>query len=170
MIVERGTIIKSIGDNAVVRISNGDSCGSCGAGCACSGDTAKQLNVVAKNTVGAVKGDVVQLSLSTSALFSISTAIYILPLVFLFAGALAGGPAAAALGWNLDKNLAAAVFGFGFLIVSFLVVTLTMRAQKTNSRNSPAVEKIIYRPQRDGKSSGFHIDLNDLDLKLPEDL
>lgn len=149
MIVETGTVTKTQNGEAVVLVRRGDSCASCGAGCTCGGghDDRIMMKVIAHNGPNAQVGDRVEVALSSGKLLTLSLITYILPLVFLFIGAIIGKPIAAALGWTLDAELASAFFGIGFLIASFLGVTLIMRRYRPGGKISPSIIKILPIPE-----------------------
>lgn len=144
MLTESGTVIENQNEHSVVRVRRGEACGSCSVGCTCADDQSPQImNVVAQNLIGAKVGDRVELALGTGTLLSLSAMTYLVPLLFLFAGALSGHRIAVAIGWSIDADLAAAAFGFAFLVVSFLGVALLLRRQKPGGAISPMIVKIL---------------------------
>lgn len=95
MIEETGTVIALDGSHAWVETERRSTCGSCSAkGCGTGvlskviGARAQRVRV--ENRVGARIGDTVVLGLREDALVRGSLAVYIVPLLAMFAGALAG--------------------------------------------------------------------------------
>lgn len=154
MIVETGTVVVNKEQGTVVRVRRGDACASCGAGCACATDGQVQMmEVVAQNLIGAEPGDRVEVALTTGTLLSLSALTYLFPLAFLFLGAFVGPPIARAANWNLDADLAAALVGFVFLIVGFIVLALIMRRQRPGGKISPVIVRILSP----GESAANHV-------------
>jgi sigma-E factor negative regulatory protein RseC len=149
MITESGIVLQSQDETALVRVRRGEACASCGAGCSCAGETQPQImHVTAQNPLGAREGDHVELAITTGTLLSLSALAYLVPLAFLFLGALIGKPLVRSLGVDMDGELAAALVGFAFLAVSFLVIAFGMRRQKPGGKISPIIVKILKPEDR----------------------
>ncbi len=149
MITESGIVLQNLDATALVKVRRGEACESCGAGCACAGETETRImQVTAQNPLGAKEGDHVELAITTGTLLSLSAITYLVPIVFLFLGALLGKPMATGLGWSMDGELASALFGFIFLVISFLVIAFIMRRQRPGGKISPIIVKILKPDDR----------------------
>jgi sigma-E factor negative regulatory protein RseC len=145
VIVESGIVTQTNDLTANVRVNRSDACSSCGTGCVCAGESSAQsVDVVAHNPIGAQKGDRVELSLSTGKLLGLSAVTYILPILFLFIGALTGNTLAKAIGLNLEADMASALTGFLFLVLSFLAVAIALRKHEPGGKISPIIVRVIH--------------------------
>lgn len=96
MIEETGIVVAARGDLAEVQCERRSTCGSCGANGACGTSLLdrhlgrRPLLLTVHNPVGARAGDEVVVGVPEEALLSASFAAYLVPLLALFAGALAG--------------------------------------------------------------------------------
>ena len=150
MITERGTVLETRNDLATLLVKRGDACGSCGAGCHCGTHDEKTMRVEAKNAIKAQTGDVVEIAMETDKLIGLSMLTYIVPIVFLFIGGLAGAPLARAFSMNISADLASALFGIAALVVSFLGVGLYTRRIKPGGVMSPVILRVVPPEERTG--------------------
>lgn len=167
--VQTGVVLKTEGGRAVVRIRRGAGCGSCGSSCGMSDESeSRVLDVTVLNEIGAKPGDHVELSLGSGELIGISALTYLMPLGFLFVGALLGKPFSGAIGWPEDPDLAAAFFGFVFLIISFTGLWAFMRRKKSTARITPKITKVVPAPEQcsDPEHRSDTHDLGRLNIKL----
>jgi positive regulator of sigma E activity len=145
MTSETGIVTRAADGLATVHVFRGDSCGSCGSSCVCSTEQPppRELDIVARNPINAKSGDEVQLAMEPETIFWLSLLTYIAPLLFLFAGALAGPKLARALAITLDPDLAAACFGFALLALSLVVLRMVLKRFKPGGELSPVIVKVI---------------------------
>lgn len=129
MIEEVGTVVELKGKHtAVVMCQKSSLCEHCATSGSCSlGDDAKTRLIDAQNLLGASVGDQVRIATSTKSFLQSSFLLYIVPLIALVAGAIAGKLIGDYLETGLDPNLLSAVFGVFFMIGSF--VTLRVGSQ-----------------------------------------
>ncbi|TAN42468.1 MAG: hypothetical protein EPN25_03255 [Nitrospirae bacterium] len=110
---EFGNVIALKGDKAVVHMKGGHSCKGCGAaaiGLCRAADTSMQLTVT--NGAGAKVGDTVRIGLDTGTKIRGYFLAYIIPLIFLLAGAAAGHIAGSLYGIpSLDVVCGASALG-----------------------------------------------------------
>jgi len=96
MIEAKARVVRTDGVAAYVEAQNASSCGACSSGKACGvsllgqmfGGPAREFRVL--NPVGARTGDSVVIGLHEHALLKSSLVVYLLPLLLLFAGTVAG--------------------------------------------------------------------------------
>lgn len=99
MIEETGTVIAARGDLAEVECQRHSTCGACAANGACGTSLLerhfgrRQILLTVHNPLGARPGDQVVVGVPEGALLSASVAAYLVPLLAMVAGALAGAGA-----------------------------------------------------------------------------
>jgi len=139
MMDEIGTVLEARDDGtALVLCTRSSLCEHCASSGRCGlGSDAGERRILAGNRLGARVGDRVQLSVSTRTFLQSSFIVYIVPLIALVIGALAGQLIGERLPGGPDPNLLAAVLGCAFLVGAFLVIRVGSRALSLDD----------YRPQ-----------------------
>jgi sigma-E factor negative regulatory protein RseC len=130
MMEEVGTVVELKGKNiAMVVCRKSSFCEHCASmeGCQMGDDNTNKM-VEAHNLIGANVGDRVKLSVSTKTFLQSSFVVYIVPLLALLVGAVAGNLIAAQMHAGPDPNLLSAILGSAFLVGSFLVIKVGSRA------------------------------------------
>jgi sigma-E factor negative regulatory protein RseC len=113
-------------------------CEHCATSGSCSiGDDAKSRLVEAQNMLGAGVGDEVCISTTTKSFLQSSFLLYIVPLIALVIGAVAGKLVGENLAIGLDPNLLSAIFGVFFMVGSFVLLRV----------GSSVLEKENYMPK-----------------------
>lgn len=149
MIEERAQVVAVEGDDVLLQTQRQSTCGSCAvkSGCGTSvlagivGQKVTQLKL--PNTLGAKPGDEVLLGMAENALVAGSLLMYVLPLLLLLLGALAGEFVASHLG--MDAELMPIVGGaLGFVLAIALVRALLHRTS-TGMQMQPVMLRIIAR-------------------------
>jgi len=137
---EQGIVLETIGEMAKVRIGRHEECGSCGA---CAG--AQHVVVDAVNTLGAKAGQRVRFAFREENVLTGAFVVFILPLIFGGAGAVAGRWLAPLLGveGNTPYILGAAIF---FLIALVLVKYFDKRAAEKQALK-PVIIEIMDKHQ-----------------------
>lgn len=148
MATEKGTVTKVFPEFALVKSTRSSSCESCSSKDACHlmGGEGNQVEIEALNSVNAQEGDRVLLSLKTASLFKLSFLLYILPIIFLFAGAIIGEKIAAL--FSYDPSSASAFVGFLFLLCSLGVVVVTGRRLEKKREYRPQIIRILQPGKR----------------------
>ncbi len=128
MIEEEGTIVELKGKHiAAVLCQKSSFCENCASMDACQvGSDNKSKIVEAHNVLGAQVGDRVKLATSSKNFLQSSFLLYVVPLIALIVGAVAGNAIGEAMG--NDPNVFAALLGTSFLVGSFLVIRVGSRA------------------------------------------
>jgi sigma-E factor negative regulatory protein RseC len=127
MLREEGIVIAVKGDRAQVEARPKSACGSCSARSGCGTSLVASLfprrghNFIARNCVGAKPGDRVFIGLDESVLQRASLMIYLLPLLGLIGGALAGLHLARLLGSSDGELLSILLGGAGMAAVLFWI-------------------------------------------------
>jgi len=130
MMEETGTIIELKGKNIAIVICRKSSfCEHCASMESCQmGDDNTSKMIEAHNLIGAGVGDRVKLNVSTRTFLQSSFIVYIVPLIALLVGALAGNLIGEQLHAGPNPNLLAAILGTALMIGSFLVIKVGSRA------------------------------------------
>ena len=141
---EEGIVTGTNGELAQVKVRRSEACSGCGSQGVChslGGDV--DMEVEAMNTAGGGVGDRVQLELPSSSVVKIAFLVYMIPVICLVAGAIAGTKLAPSL--SLDPELSAlglAVFGFA---AAFLVVRKIGQAMGAKKEYRPEIVKVLLR-------------------------
>jgi len=132
VIVEYGTIVeRKSAEIAVVLCQKQSACKHCPSSGACQiGDDGKSMQVEAFNQIGAEVGERVRVETSTKHFLQSSFMLYIVPIIGLLIGALAGELIAQNLDTGLDPKLLSALLGVAFLVGTFLCIRVGTRALK----------------------------------------
>ncbi|MCK9523948.1 MAG: SoxR reducing system RseC family protein [Proteobacteria bacterium] len=140
---DQGQIAETFADGtALVVVSRGDACDQCAARGACGafGGRHQRVELRLPNRVGAKQGDTVRVTMSEAALIGISAMFYLVPALFLLAGALLGH-----LLWTgtTHPDLTVAVgAGIGLLLGFLVARRLSHRAEK-KKRLIPTLESVV---------------------------
>lgn len=86
METEKGRVIKINGGEAAIRLETNSKCSHCGAKAICSVDGGEAREIVIPNTLFAEIGDQVEISYRESSRIFSAFLVFIVPLLFLFAG------------------------------------------------------------------------------------
>jgi sigma-E factor negative regulatory protein RseC len=141
LIEEIGEVVATTGDTAKVRITRHSSCDRCGA---CWMGGKQQIVIEVTNGIGAQKGDAVILEIQSKFLFKAAFLMYLIPLMTLILGFLAGERIGLSLGTTRDtaENIGI-FFGFIFLAVSFLFIRWWDRQSQLGLRFRPALVRVV---------------------------
>jgi len=132
-IVEKGYVVGLEGPMARVRTTRSEACAACSARTLCHAFNEKTNEILVKNTIGAEAGQEVQLVMKSSSLISASFLLYLLPLCFVIASAVAGHFFAKMTGLlSLEAGLLIGV-GLGLLASFFTVRSLARRLERSKT-------------------------------------
>lgn len=134
---QEGIVIEVVGDVlARVKTSRHNDCENCGA---CPGNSALVLE--ARNDVGAQPGQRVAIEIREVNMLKAAFIVYILPLILVFAGAVAGG----VLGGNLGYSPLGFQVGGGTiaLILSLLYIKFFDSAASSDVKMQPVITRIL---------------------------
>lgn len=143
---EQGTVREVRGGLAVVESVQTDACAGCAAKGACHTMGGSKTRLIsALNQAGAQEGDRVLMALPRRGALGAGFLVYILPVLALIIGALAGqrlGP-----GWGYDPTNAAVVLGLGSLAVCWLF--LRWLSSRLAGRREFAVRVVRVLPKEE---------------------
>ncbi|BCA79684.1 SoxR reducing system RseC family protein [Desulfuromonas sp. AOP6] len=144
MMEEVGTVVEIKGKAvALVLCQKGSFCKHCASNGLCQvGNDNKSMLVEAHNHLGAKVGDRVRLVTSTKTFLQSSFMLYIVPLIALVIGAVAGLAVGEWLENGPDPNLLSAIIGVAFLVGSFLIIRVGTRALARESF-MPQITQIV---------------------------
>lgn len=130
-----GIIVSQMGEYSKVKLVRHTACGSCGA---CQlGDEQKDILLVAKNTVNAKNGDLVEVSMATNSVLSAAFIMYVIPLVGLFVGLLTGQVLFA------GNDVLTALMGLAVMALAFLIIKLNDKRFLKNEKYTAQVLKVL---------------------------
>ncbi len=142
MATEKGIVTKIDSTTAWVKTTKTHACKACAARASCNVmGGGKEMEVQAINYAGAKVGEEVMLSFETSPLLKATFMLYVLPILFLMAGAYLGNKLAPVL--NLNESSLSIITGFLFfgIVVMYVKSKGNKMAQKDEYR--PKVIKIL---------------------------
>jgi sigma-E factor negative regulatory protein RseC len=116
---EQGVVVEVRGAAAIVRLEEQGGCSSCSSAGACKAEAGGRL-LEAENRIGAKAGDHVEVELSGGSFITASLVVYMVPVLFLFAGAFLAGRYGPSLYGGISVDAWQALGGVLFLVVSAL--------------------------------------------------
>ena len=133
IVEEPGVVVSLDGSSASVAPVTQSGCQSCASSGSCGTSllaplfTNKQRLLVADNTIKARPGDEIIIGLNRTALVSASLLVYLLPLLALVLGAVAGEVFAKSVGLE-SSEIIAILSGLGGALLTFIVVSRIIRS------------------------------------------
>lgn len=124
MIEEVGTVLELKGKRtAVVMCQKSSLCENCATSSNCMlGDNDNTRLIEVQNPLGAAVGEQVRIATTTKSFLQSSFLLYIVPLIALVIGAVAGKLVGENIDTGLDPNLLSAIFGVFFMSGSFVLL------------------------------------------------
>lgn len=149
MATEKGIVTKVFPSYVMVKATRSESCDSCASRDACHmlGGEGNQVEIETLNPVNAREGDEVLFSIKTASIIKLALLLYILPVIFLFAGAVTGEKIAGFLPY--DPSVVTALSGFSFLIFSLILVIFAGRHLEKKRDYRPQIIRILKPGKRD---------------------
>ena len=146
MVMEEIGIVKEInGIKAIISVQKQGSCGSCPGATLCQTLGAGEALMEAYNHVGARAGDTVKVVFKSSNYLKGTMLVYGLPSLMLIIGAVLGKGYLSRFFPAADPEILSAGSGFGFLVISFLVIKLWSNTFERKKEYTPIIEEIINR-------------------------
>ncbi|MGO9015407.1 MAG: SoxR reducing system RseC family protein [Dissulfurispiraceae bacterium] len=146
MVMEEIGIVKEInGIKAIISVQKQGSCGSCPGATLCQTLGAGEALMEAYNHVGARAGDTVKVVFKSSNYLKGTMLVYGLPSLMLIVGAVLGKEYLGRFFPGADPDILSAGTGFGFLIITFLVIKLWSNIFELKKEFTPIIEEIINR-------------------------
>lgn len=132
---QRGVVIKTENEYAYVRIKRESACGS---NCAqCAGCEQGELQIKAKNAIGAKRGDQVRLEVGTGSLLYAAFLVYLLPLLL---GLLSG----MILYSFLQNSLLSVSFGIFIFLFVYLFIYRYNKKMSESDKYIGNITEILY--------------------------
>ncbi len=130
MIEEYGTVVELKGKAvASVLCKKSSMCEHCASAGLCHmGDDSRSMVVEAHNTLGAEVGDKVKIVTSTKSFLQSSFLLYIVPIIGLVIGAIAGQLIGEFFDLKLNHSLLSAIIGTAFMAGSFMIIRVGSQA------------------------------------------
>ncbi len=145
MIEEIGTVVELKGKHTVMVMCKKSSlCENCASNGHCAlDDDARTRIIEVHNSLGAGVGDRVRIVTSTRSFLQSSFLLYIVPLIALVIGAIAGELVGERIiDSGLDPNLLSAIFGVFFMTGSFVVIRVGSSALR-HENYMPKISEIL---------------------------
>ncbi len=142
MATEQGVVFRTDSESAWVKTTRSSACEGCTARGSCQTmGGGQEMEVKALNPAGARVGDRIVLSFETSSLLKATFLIYVLPIIFLIAGAAFGQMLAALIGFRTPAL--SVLLGFTFFFTALFIIKA--RANKMAKKNAyqPKITKIL---------------------------
>lgn len=138
----KGRVVSTNGKYAKVEVVRssacGDKCGSCKGGCS---KNATYINV--ENTAHAQPSEFVMLEIDTKTVMGAAFLTYILPLIMLIGGIIAGTAIYTNLSLGLPSEIFALLTGISFMIFSYFIVRFFDSRFKSQDKVKYHIAKII---------------------------
>ena len=142
MSTEEGTITRVSEDKAWVRVRRGSMCDACNCRSACSTLGGNEImEAEALNVANGQPGDRVILNIPSKSVWKISFIFYMLPVLSLIAGVIAGMKLAPH--YSLEPELGALILGALGCIFSILIIKLFARHVSKNREYIPEVIRVL---------------------------
>jgi sigma-E factor negative regulatory protein RseC len=147
MSTEEGTVTKVAGDKAWVLVRRSSACDCCKSGGVCNSLAGSgNMEAEAINTAGGKVGDRVRLSLSSKSIWKISFMFYMIPVIFLAAGAIIGMELGKRNFPGFDPEMMSLVMALLGCAVGFLIVWVYSRFAAVKREYIPEVIRILKPP------------------------
>ncbi len=143
---EEGVVISVSDGMATVQMIEGAGCQGCASAGACKSGSEAKRTLEAVNKAGAAPGQCVVVDIESGAFLKASFIVYMVPVIFLFAGAYLGDVIARSVPGVMAAESWQAFGGVLFLALSILGVRLYDRKVKSSKGLRPVVVKIKEMP------------------------
>jgi sigma-E factor negative regulatory protein RseC len=141
MVEEVGVVTSVDGLTARVNVPKKSACEGCTAGVCMTGE--QSMEIVALNKAGAKTGQKVKVSIRSIVYMKSAMVVYGIPALALVLGAVFGKEVMAGFFKGTDPDVLSAVFGFGFLGLSFVVVRIWANRKANKTESGPVIEEIL---------------------------
>lgn len=137
---ECGVVLEVMDHKAVVNIKRKSACGHCKA-CEMGKSDAKEINVVAKNEVGAEVNDNVNIIMETPDVLKAAIIVYLIPLMALVVGV--GLGTVLAKNMNLPADWSGMIMGLLFMAVSYIYVKKQDKKLAATKKYEPIITEVL---------------------------
>ncbi|HHL39245.1 MAG TPA: hypothetical protein ENJ37_01950 [Deltaproteobacteria bacterium] len=144
MAEEKGIVIETGEDFAIIKARRDKACEGCSQKSSCRPGEGDDMLIEADNPVNARVGDEVVFAVSTSASLKAGALLYLFPLASFIVGVLVGDRLGSTFGFGAERDAASAVFGLVFLAAAFLVVRITTRSASRARSYRPTIIRVVH--------------------------
>lgn len=137
---ECGLVLEVMDQKAVVNIKRKSACGSCKA-CEMGKSDVKELNVIAKNEIGAKVNDNVNIIMATPDVLKAAIIVYLIPLIALIVGIGLGTFISRSL--NYQSEWISIFTGLVFIAISYLYVRKQDKKLALTKKYDPVITEIL---------------------------
>ena len=139
---EEGSVSRTDGEMALVRVTRGTACDNCATSGACKSlGGGRDMEMEATNIVGAKVGDRVRVEVPSSSVAKMAFLVYLIPIMSLVLGAMLGMEIGAAA--SLDPELCALGTSLACFSVAFLIVRRIGQLLADKRDYTPRISKIL---------------------------
>ena len=145
MTCSRARVLECDGDWAKVEVTRSAMCDGCSesGSCISSMESGKKTVASARNPLGALAGDTVELSINEGVILRGTAVLYLVPVVFLLVFIAGSLLLNSLLGWHRSENAMAALAGGLGLALSFPVIRMISTRWKYLSDRVPEISRIL---------------------------
>ena len=146
MNIEIGIVVQVQGNRILVEAESGAGCACCAAkdGCITRDDRRKRV-LWMDNTLDAGTGDRVCFRVEERGMILASVLLYLVPVIFLFIGIVAGSYLYVRMG--MDQDIAAIILGLAGIVLSFVFIRLVSPRISASRVVQPALVSIEKMPE-----------------------
>lgn len=137
---ECGVVLEVMDQKAVVNIKRRSACGHCKS-CEMGRSDVKEINVVAKNEVGAEVNDNVNIIMETPDVLKAAIIVYLIPLMALVVGV--GLGTVLAKNMNLPADWSGMIMGLLFMSVSYIYVKKQDKKLAATKKYEPIITEVL---------------------------
>ena len=144
-----GLVLNTFKNNmAEVVTDRKEACGGCEdtGKCRTCLTSARVVSTV-QNPIGARQGDVVSIYLEDSALWTGAVFLYIVPILWLMAGALIGN--GIGVNWRIGETGAAILLGLSGLAVGLVITMIISKSSKFGPKMTPRIIRVVERGKKE---------------------
>ena len=135
-----GVVLEVMNQKAVVNIKRRSACGHCKS-CEMGRSDVKEINVVAKNEVGAEVNDNVNIIMDTPDVLKAAIIVYLIPLLALGVGVGVGTLIAKSI--NMEADIVGILMGFLFMAVSYIYVKKQDKKLEATKKYEPIITEVL---------------------------
>lgn len=146
-----GIIVETLDHNiAKLQMKQHSACAECGK-CHTESES-KDLLVEVDNSVGAKKGDFVEVDLEAANVLQAAAIAYLIPLSALLIGVIATNQILNIIGYSGSKEIASTIVGLITMVISYIIIKINDNKFKQSKKYMPVITNIV-------KSNGIALDI-----------
>ena len=145
MLEEVGVVVRVEGELAIVKTKRSSMCDGCHSGGFCKAlGGGSDMEVAARNEVGAQAGDEVRMTVASKTFLKASFLVYMVPVTALILGALLGATLGPFLYPEASSDLLPVAFGLIFFFLSFVLMRIWAKGIRGGEQYCPVISEILY--------------------------